>query len=301
MKTKPVGILFVLTVWCISLNAIADDKILLWRKTPPVAAKIGGEERFEDERVYNVRKPEMLLRLAPKETMNGTAVIIFPGGAYQRLSIIKEGEEIAAWLNGLGISAFIVKNRLMEFGHPAPLMDGLRAVQLVRKNAERWNINPAKIGILGFSAGGHLAASVGVHFEDTKFLVNDLKNISARPDFMVLIYPVITFKDPYTHAGSRTALLGEEFSQDLIQFYSNETQVNPLTPPTFLVHGNSDTTVPAENSILFYQALRANNIPAELHIYQVAAHGFGLRAGQGPASEWPQRCEEWFKVNSLLN
>ena len=280
--------------------SFAAESVPLWNKVMPGEAKIEGEERYLDERVYNVRNPALLPRLPGESKMNGTAVIIFPGGGYERLSIVKEGEEVAVWLNELGIAAFIVKNRLKEFGHPAPLMDGLRAVQLVRKNAQQWKIDPEKIGVLGFSAGGHLASSVGVHFNRPEYNQGAKEEFSARPDFMVLIYPVITFMDPYAHVGSRRALLGESEPIELAQLYSNELHVSDTTPPTFLVHGSSDTGVPVENSILFYQALRAHNIPAELHIYQIAEHGFGLRAGQGPASDWPQRCEEWFRVNSLI-
>lgn len=276
------------------------ESITLWPDEMPVSPQQPGEEVFEDERIYNVRVPELIAYPAPEDKANGTAVLIFPGGAYEKLSIIKEGTEVAEWLNTLGVSAFVVKYRLREYGHPAPLMDGLRAMQIVRGGAKRWHVDSQKIGILGFSAGGHLASSIGVHFKNNHYLSGDLFSVSARPDFMILIYPVISFSGPYAHRGSREALLGSNPSKELIKFYSTELHADVATPPAFLIHSSTDDSVPMENSLVFYMALRKAGIPAEIHIYQRAQHGFGLRKGQGPASEWPRLCESWLRLNGWI-
>ncbi|MBN1379868.1 MAG: alpha/beta hydrolase [Gammaproteobacteria bacterium] len=283
-----------------SVNILAEP-IPLWSGDMPVKSKQPGQERYEDERVYNVRVPEIIPYLAAKNNASGAAVLIFPGGGYEKLSIVKEGKEIANWLNSLGVSAFIVKYRLQEFGHPAPLMDGLRAIQIVRSKASEWNIDPHKIGVLGFSAGGHLASSVATHYDQRDYLYGDLTSVAARPDFMILLYPVITFSDPYAHQGSVEALLGEKPAADLIEFYSNEIHVNINTPPTFLMHSSTDESVPMENSMKFYTILRQAKVPVEMHIYQNAEHGFGMREGQGPASEWPALCEQWLRLNRYIN
>lgn len=276
-------------------------EIPLWQQQPvPVNAKAGGEETQIDEHVFNVREPALTPYLPERDRANGTAVVIFPGGGYERLAITKEGEEAAAWLNGLGVTAFVVKYRLKEFGHPAPLMDGLRAVQTVRRDAKRWHIDPQRIGVLGFSAGGHLASSVVTHFDDKRFLGEDRRTVSARPDFMILLYPVITFDDALTHPGSRRALLGEQPDAEWIKYYSNELHVTANTPPAFLVHSGNDQSVPVENSLLFYRGLRAAGVPVEMHLYQNAPHGFGLRPGHGAASAWPKLCEAWLLANGLL-
>lgn len=277
-----------------------DNAIPLWTSIPGTA-KEPGTEYLEDERIHNVREPVLIPRPAPAKTANGTAVIVMPGGGYNLLSIVKEGHEVADWLNSLGVSAFILKYRLREFGHPAPLLDALQAVRLLRHRAAEFNIHPARIGVLGFSAGGHLAASASNHFDDPSHAVDSaLAATSARPDFAVLVYPVISVHEPYVHAGSRSAMLGENPSKELLDYYSNELQVTSGTPPTFLAHGRDDRSVPVENSILYYNALLKAGVPAELHVYQHAPHGFGLRPVDGPADQWPKRCEEWLRFNELI-
>lgn len=289
--------------------ALSENPIYLWQDVIPGEARVGGEERYEDERVYNVRRPALMPYLPPADIANGAVVIVFPGGAYKRLSLVKEGVEIAEWLNSLGVAAFVLKYRMQEFGHPAPMADGLRAVQLVRKRAAEFNLDPARIGVLGFSAGGHLAATVATHFAQANIYAGDdlFAGISARPDFTILLYPVITFEGPYAHAGSREALLGPKPKKKWLRFYSLEQQVTADTPPAFLMHGSDDESVLVENSLLYYQALRRAGVPAELLVYQHAPHGFGMRAIDGattiggPALGWPQRCAEWLRFNGLLN
>jgi acetyl esterase/lipase len=282
--------------------AKTEDTIPLWTGTMPGGpANADGAEYLEDERIYNVREPALIARPAPAKIANGTAVIIMPGGSYNLLSIVKEGYEVADWLNSLGVSAFILKYRLKEYGQPAPLYDALQAVRLLRHRAKEFNLNPTRIGVLGFSAGGHLAASASTHFAESKYAADPaLAAISARPDFTILLYPVISVHEPLVHAKSRTAMFGENSSKELLDYYSNELQVNKTTPMSFLVHGADDDAVPAENSILYYKALRQAGVPAELHLYQHAPHGFGLREIEGPANDWPKRCEEWMRFNGLI-
>jgi acetyl esterase/lipase len=278
------------------------NAIPLWTGPMPVPPKKEGVERAEHEIILNVRRPALLHRPAPARKANGTAVIVLPGGGYNFLSIVKEGHEVADWLNTLGIAAFVRKYRLHEFGQPAPLHDTLQALRLLRHRAPEFDIHPARIGVLGFSAGGHLAACACSHFDEKTYAPADpaLANTGARPDFAALVYPVISVHEPWVHAGSRAAMLGENPSQELLDYYSNELQVTAQTPPTFLAHGGDDRSVPVENSILYYNALLKAGVPAELHVYQHAPHGFGLRPVDGPADQWPKHCEEWMRFNGLI-
>ena len=294
-------------------NYLADNTVPktlpLWPDTPPVAAIMPGGEKYEDERVYNVRIPQLLPRLLKSSSKNKTApaVIIFPGGGYQKLSIVKEGEEIANWLNSIGIHALIVKYRMQEFAAPAPLLDAQQAVRLVRKNAKDWHIDKNKIGVIGFSAGGHVAASVSQHFAWKSDQVSadwsmDKKAaaISARPDFSLLIYPVISMRESITHIGSRNALLGSNPSEQALGFYSLDENINPSTPPTFIIHAGDDGAVPAANAVRYWQALQTQNIPVELLLYQRGGHGFGLRPGNGHTAFWPVRAEEWMRDLKII-
>jgi acetyl esterase/lipase len=249
-------------------------------------------------------KPTLTICLPDKETATGTAIVICPGGGYGHLSMDREGQQIADWLNSIGVAGFILKYRHggVGYGHPAPLQDAQRAVRIVRSRAEEWGLNPQRIGIMGFSAGGHLASSAGTHFQNNYYEPKDeIDKASCRPDFMVLLYPVITMEDAYTHKGSKRNLLGENPDPQLVENLSNEKQVTDKTPPTFLVHSNQDTTVPAENSIFFYLALRKAGVPAEMHIYQNGSHGTAIEKKYGVISTWPERCTEWMKVRGLLD
>jgi acetyl esterase/lipase len=251
-------------------------------------------------------KPSLTIYTPDKENANGTAVIICPGGSYSMLASDHEGRQIAQWLNKLGVTGFLLKYRVHDsisgYSHPAPLQDAQRAVRMVRSNAKQWNIDPNRIGILGFSAGGHLASSAGTHFNERySDIVDNIDQASCRPDFMILIYPVVTLLEPYTHVGSRENLLGKNPDPKLIDNLSNEKMVTAQTPPTFLVHANDDKDVPSENSVNFYLALRKAGVPAEIHIYEKGGHGFGPGTNLGSVSSWMTRCADWMQGRKLLN
>ena len=248
-------------------------------------------------------KPSLTIYLPSKEKATGAAVVICPGGGYGHLAMDHEGHQIAQWLNSLGVAGFVLKyrHRGVGYSHPAPLQDAQRAIRMVRSRATEWNIDPNRIGIIGFSAGGHLASSAGTHFKNRYYDTTDvIDNNSSRPDFMILVYPVISLVESYTHSRSKENLLGSNPDKQLMENLSNEKQVTPETPPTFLVHTDQDKKVPAENSIYFYLALRKASVPAELHIYQQGPHGFGLGQKYGAVSSWPERCAEWMKGQGLL-
>lgn len=247
--------------------------------------------------------PALTPYIADPAKANGTAVVVCPGGGYGGLAIDHEGKQIAEWLNGLGISAFVLKYRLgPRYRHPAPLQDAQRALRIVRSRAARYRISPDRIGIWGFSAGGHLAATAGTHFDAGKPDSPDpIEGASSRPDFLVLSYPVMTFTDEaYVHKGSRRNLLGEKPDAAIAENLSNEKQVTAQTPPTFLFHTNADAGVPPENSVLFYLALRKHGIPAELHIYEKGPHGVGLAPTDPILSSWGGRLIDWFRTRGLL-
>jgi acetyl esterase/lipase len=276
------------------------EVVPLWPEGVPDAIANGGPEVVADGRISNVHQPTLTPYL-PKRRQVGTAVIICPGGGYQRLAIEKEGRDVAQWLDSLGVTAFVLKYRLKEYGHPAPLRDVLRAIRIVRENAAAWRVDPARIGVLGFSAGGHLAATAGTLFDAAEGRTGaSIDRVSARPDFMLLVYPVITLAGPYVHAGSRDNLLGTNPPPNLLERLSPDLQVTVNTPPAFLVHGGTDQAVAPENSVLFYTALRRAGVPAELHVYERGPHGFGLARDQGPISEWTARAAEWLAARGLL-
>ena len=250
-------------------------------------------------------KPSLTIYLPAKDKANGAAVVIFPGGGYGHLAMDHEGHQIAQWLNSFGVAGFIVKYRHSRggagYGHPAPLQDAQRAIRTVRSGAKKWNVDPDRIGIIGFSAGGHLASSAGTHFQNRYSKVTDeIDRASCRPDFMILMYPVVSFTESFTHKGSRRNLLGSDPDDDLVENLSNEKQVTSETPPTFLVHANDDKPVPPENSIAFYLALKKANVPAEMHIYEKGGHGFGPGLGKGAVSSWKLRCSDWMRGRGLL-
>jgi len=281
-------------------NVQQPAAIPLWPEGVPGAIKNGGPETLDQGLVRNVHEPSLTPYRPPTGRSNGTAVIVCPGGGYTVLAIDKEGVAVAKWLNTLGISAFVLKYRLKEYGHPAPLRDVLRAVRLLRSDAPRWGIQPDRVGVIGFSAGGHLAASAATMFDAPEGRTGAaLDAVSARPDFAILVYPVIVLTGPYAHAGSRRALLGEAPAAELVDALSLDTRVTKDTPPAFLVHGGTDTAVPPENSALFYLALRRAGVAAELHNYERGTHGFGLQPDPGPISGWPQRCAEWLAAKGL--
>jgi acetyl esterase/lipase len=249
----------------------------------------------------NVTVPTLIPYFAAKEKANGTAVIICPGGGYSGLSMVNEGSTIAQAFNKIGVTAFILKYRLpsddiMVDKTIGPLQDAQRAIQLIRQNAAAWAIDPGRIGIIGFSAGGHLASSAITHYD--KAVIDNKDNISLRPDFGILLYPVISF-GPMAHVGSRENLIGKNPPQELIDLYSNEKQVTANTPPTFLVQAGDDNVVPVQNSLLFYDALLKNKVKAELHIYSSGGHGFGLH-NKTTKDYWFDRLVNWMDANGWL-
>lgn len=231
----------------------------------------------------------------------GTAVIVCPGGGYQHLAMDKEGYQVAQWLNTLGVSAFVLQYRLgPPYRYPNELLDAQRAIRLVRSRAGQYGLLPDRIGIMGFSAGGHLASSAGTHFDAGNPSATDpIDRAGSRPDFLVLCYPVISFTN-YVHRGSMTALLGENPDPRLIEDLSNELRVTAQTPPTFLFHTDADKTVPVENSVNFYLALRKAGVPAELHVYEHGGHGVGLAQSDPVLSSWPGRLADWLRGRGLL-
>jgi len=233
----------------------------------------------------------------------GTAVVVCPGGGYRNLAMDHEGDQVAKWLNSLGVTAFVLKYRLgPKYHHPVELGDAQRAIRTVRSKAAEYRVEPDRIGIMGFSAGGHLASTAGTHFDAGDANAADpIDRMSSRPDFLVLGYPVISFTTSYTHVGSLQNLLGDNADTRLVESLSNELQVTAQTPPTFLFHTTADTTVPVENSVLFYLALRKAGVPAEMHIYERGPHGLGLAPLDEAVSSWPARLAAWLRVHGLLN
>jgi acetyl esterase/lipase len=251
-------------------------------------------------RIRNVSEPTLTIYRPAAGQANGTAVIICPGGGYTLLAASHEGSDVAKLFVSWGITAFVLKYRLpndaiMEDKTIGPLQDAQRAVQIVRQKAAGWGVNPSRIGIMGFSAGGHLAATASTHFY-SPVIANE--GISVRPDFSILIYPVISFTDSLMHKGSRDNLLGADLSPARVIAYSNEKQVKGDTPPAFLVHAGDDKTVRVGNSIAYYEALVRNKVPAELHLYQNGGHGFGMN-NKTTADQWTERLKNWLKANKL--
>jgi acetyl esterase/lipase len=288
-----------------STTLFAQTIIDLYPQVIPNSKPSANEEVSEFDgilRVSKITKPTLTIFLAPKEIANGTAVIIYPGGGYRINAIGHEGTDIAKKFNEMGITAFVLKYRIpndatMEKKEIGPLQDAQQAIKIVRERASEWNIKPNRIGIMGFSAGGHLASTAGTHFNKS-FIPNEAK-INLRPDFMILIYPVISFQDSIAHLGSREQLLGSHSSKDQINYFSNELQVTKETPPTFLVHAGDDDVVKVENSVAFYSNLIKNKVPAELHVYQRGGHGFGLN-NKTTSDSWMDRCKNWMTANGWM-
>ena len=252
--------------------------------------------------IWKVARPEITVFLPPKLKANGTAVIICPGGGYQYITANMEGTDIAEQFVKMGVAAIVLKYRIpndawMVHKEIGPLQDAQQAIKMVREQAAKWNINSNRIGIMGFSAGGHLASTAGTHFN--KVLIPNTTKTSVRPDFMILIYPVISFLPGICHVGSKEQLVGKNAGIELVNEYSNELQVTEQTPPTFLVHASDDDAVISMNSIAFYDSLVSKKIPAEIHIYQSGGHGFGMFI-KNSQERWMDRCESWLRFNGWL-
>ena len=262
----------------------------LWPKGAPGAL---GEEPKD--------KPQLIIYQPEKP--NGAAIVICPGGGYGGLAMDHEGHQIGRWLNEHGIAGFICdyRHRGKGYGHPAPLQDAQRAIRTVRARAKELGVDPGKIGILGFSAGGHLTSSALTHFDAGKADAEDeIERVSCRPDFGILCYPVIAFDQPFTHKGSQRNLLGADATPELIKSMSSEQQVTDQTPPCFLWHTTEDKGVPPENSVAFYSALIAHKVPAELHIYEKGKHGVGLAKDVPGTDGWPAACIAWLKGRGVV-
>lgn len=297
--------LFALLLCIICLPALSQHSTLkVWPDKIPGAIENADYAAEQDENgrwLKKVTDPVLDMYPAPEALANGTAVVICPGGGYSGLAIDHEGARVAAWFNSLGITAFVLKYRLpsdliMEDRSVGPLQDVQEAIRIVRRNAKDWKINPDKIGIMGFSAGGHLASTASTQYEKKVYISKD--NLSARPDFSILIYPVISME--IGHTGSKNNLIGKDASTELIERFSSDLQVNENTPPAFLAHSLDDEVVRVENSIRYLLALKQHNVPGELHIYEKGGHGYGLGRKEDTTNQWPQACEAWLKMNGLL-
>lgn len=284
--------------------ALAQDYCMeLWEGDPPNYRETGEETRWDTTdivRASNVQKPDIKVYLpSDRHNISGQAVVICPGGGYRILAYDWEGTDVARWLNSKGIAAIVLKYRLPSSSsavvpHKVALQDAQRAMRLTRYNAAEWNIDPEKVGIMGFSAGGHLASTLSTHFDAGDPEAGDpVERLSCRPDFSILMYPVVSMYDPVTHKGSRRNLLGEEPDPALLELYSNEKQVSPDTPPAILIHSRDDKSVPVENSIGYYQALVEHGVKAEMHLYDYGGHGYSLAIGKGHLATWPDRVIEF--------
>jgi acetyl esterase/lipase len=286
----------------IAAGAQAQTKVItLWPEGVPNAKANPSPEHLDDERISNVSQPTLTVYPAAYDRPTKAAVIICPGGGYWFLSFTREGHQYAQWLSNLGITAFVLKYRLSDYGHPAPLQDVLRAIRTVRSQAAQYGVAPDRIGVMGSSAGGHLAASAATLYDNPAGRTGAaIDAVSARPDFLMLMYPVITMEPPTAHLGSRDSLLGASPSPDLVRLMSVEKQVTSNTPPTLLIHSQDDGLVPVDNSILFYQALTRAHVPAEMYLFEHGGHGMAMRTGLGTASDWTKRAEEWLRDRKLI-
>jgi acetyl esterase/lipase/lysophospholipase L1-like esterase len=300
--------IFILLVFLMNGNMLYAQKIMpLYADGIPNSIAGKDQENVTDNNgvmiIHNVSQPTLTAYLPPPALANGAAVIICPGGGYEVLAAGHEGSDVAKELNKAGIAAFVLKYRLpkdaiMVNKEIGPLQDAQQAIKTVRSRAKEWDIDPGKIGIMGFSAGGHLAATAGTRYDEA--FISNADNTNLRPDFLILIYPVVSFQDSLTHNGSRMNLLGEKVSQQKKDYYSNEGNVNHNTPTTFLVHASNDSAVKVANSTAFYQALVQHHVPAELHIYEKGGHGFGMIKNNTTTDAWFNSLADWLLQINLL-
>lgn len=271
---------------------IHDSQVMpLWSGAAP-----GALGNAEDD------TPTLTVYLPRNTPMGMTAIIVLPGGGYRNLAMNHEGRQVANYLNAAGLAAFVLKYRLgPRYHHPIEMDDAQRAIRIVRSHADDWHVDPARIGVMGFSAGGHLAATVSTHFDSGQPTAADpVDRAGSRPDFAILAYPVISMTEPWTHQGSKTNLLGENPPAELARSLSADLAVTPQTPPTFLFQTNADTTVPAENAVSYYLALRKAGVLAEMHIFQNGPHGLGLALDDPALGEWPSLLLNWLRARGLV-
>lgn len=300
------GLLLALLLPVSSTSAGEEPKTYpLWPEGAPGAL---GKETGDDNHAGDV--PTITVYRPDASKANGASVVICPGGGYGFLATEHEGKEVAEWLNSLGVTGVVLKYRLgPKYHHPAMIHDAHRAIRTVRAKSKEWGLDPKRVGIIGFSAGGHLASTAATHFDAGKSdAANPIDRESCRPDLAILVYPVVALATPYGHAGSLRNLLGEKPSKEQVEHLSNELQVTKNTPPTFLAHTNADGGVPAENSILFALALRKAGVPVELHLFETGPHGLGLGTGSkrhnvppdSAFQAWPGLCATWLKGKGFV-
>lgn len=302
---KKLAALFILTAICCNLSALAQEFIPLW----PEGKKLNSnglvvKDSLFNERIWRVGTPGIYAFPVAKSENKGTTVLICPGGGYERLSYLYNGFNFAKWFNTLGINAFVLIYRLphqqdLRQRQLAPLQDAQRAMWLIRANAQRWGINPEKVGVMGVSAGGHVASTLGTHFDDVSGIKDSLDKIGYRPDFMILVSPVITM-GPYAHPGSRQRFLGADTTKTNVERYSNERQVTAATPPAFIVHALNDSTVSVRNSLMFYDALLNHKVNASIHIFPQGGHGIKLVDNPGSTDLWLNLLELWMSENKFV-
>ncbi|NVK85777.1 MAG: alpha/beta hydrolase [Cytophagia bacterium] len=297
----------ILSVACATLLSFmlqAQTKIPVWIDQIPNRVESDEQEIAENNDILwisRIQTPEIEIYLPANRSNTGVGVLIMPGGGYAGVAYDWEGTDIAKWFNSVGIAAFVLKYRVplsasVENKEWVPLQDAQRAMRIIRSRAAEFKIDPAKIGAMGFSAGGHLASTLGTHYDQKIPFLNDaIEEVNAKPDFLMLIYPVISMKEGLTHGGSHDNLIGKAPSQELVNTFSNELQVNAETPPTFLLHATDDGAVKVENSLVFYQALRDHQVPAEMHIFPSGGHGFGLGIGNPSLEQWSGLLNQWIK------
>ena len=299
------------TIFCmltISNGLIAQEVIPLYSGKIPNSKNSPDKEKSEISPdhiliISRVSRPTLTIFLAPEETATGAAVLVVPGGGYHIVAAGHEGYDVAKEFNKMGVSAFVLKYRIpddstMVNKEIGPIQDAQRAIQLIRQNATKWRIDLHRLGILGFSAGGHLASTAATHF--TKTYIDNKPPQNLRPDFEILVYPVISFSDSIGHIGSRDNLLGKNPSPEKIKEYSNELQVTPQTPPAFLVHAKDDDAVPVQNSIQYCQALKKNHVSCDIYLYEKGGHGFGLINKTSPI-KWMDLVKAWMKAKGLIS
>jgi acetyl esterase/lipase len=284
-----------------------DHMIEVWPNGAPGAIQnpeyTEGLASDKPHRILRVSKPTLAVYLPDPVKNTGSAVLILPGGGYRRLAMDHEGYAVAEWLNSIGVAAFLLKYRLpndsiMVDKKIGPLQDAQESIRLIRRYAGKWQVHKDKVGVIGFSAGGHLAATLSTRFDEMTYASAD--TIPAQPDFAILVYPVISMLRDITHTGSRRRLLGNNPADSLVNLYSNELQINEHTPATFIVHAADDQSVMPENSIRYFQALQAKGVSAELHIYQQGGHGFGLNIDDSGESTWTKNCQTWLQNLGML-
>ncbi len=309
-----VGVVFTMVIGFpqAAISAGETITIKLWDGVAPGSEEFTGEEISEERGdgqlsnlwITGVSEPTLTINVPPTQKRSGAGIVICPGGGYGGLAFEKEGAEVARWLGDLGVATFVLKYRHGGgvHQHPVPLSDIQRAMRLVRSQAAQWGVEPNKLGVMGFSAGGHLASSVGTHFDAGNQNATDgVERESCRPDFLVLIYPVISMDAAITHGGSLVNLLGPKPDDKLVELMSNDTQVTGQTSPTFIAHASDDGAVPVENALRFYRALVACKVPAELHVFADGGHGFGMRGKDVPAEQWPHLLANWLKSRELID